>query len=134
MWRDETRAIRPCPLHQLARTGRYGPGCAGVRTADLGRTFTYAENGTAYGAEEYLPGRRVRWSFLDGQCKAGFWWEEAGQICFAYEDNPEPQCWRFFMGEAGLVAHYTSSDDAAPLYEVGQSSDPLLCLGPETGV
>lgn len=100
----------------------------------LGRTFTYAENGTAYGAEEYLPGRRVRWSFLDGQCKAGFWWEEAGQICFAYEDNPEPQCWRFFMGEAGLVAHYTSSDDAAPLYEVGQSSDPLLCLGPETGV
>lgn len=100
----------------------------------LGRTFTYAENGTAYGAEEYLPGRRVRWSFLDGQCKAGFWWEEAGQICFAYEDNPEPQCWRFFMGEAGLVAHYTSSDDTAPLYEVGQSSDPLLCLGPETGV
>ena len=100
----------------------------------LGRTFTYAENGTAYGAEEYLPGRRVRWSFLDGQCKAGFWWEEAGQICFAYEDNPDPQCWRFFMGEAGLVAHYTSSDDAAPLYEVGQSSDPLLCLGPETGV
>lgn len=100
----------------------------------LGRTFTYAENGTAYGAEEYLPGRRVRWSFLDGQCKAGFWWEEAGQICFAYEDNPEPQCWRFFMGEAGLVAHYTSNDDAAPLYEVGQSSDPLLCLGPETGV
>ena len=100
----------------------------------LGRTFTYAENGTAYGAEEYLPGRRVRWSFLDGQCKAGFWWEEAGQICFAYEDNPDPQCWRFFMGEAGLVAHYTSSDDAAPLYEVGQSSEPLLCLGPETGV
>jgi hypothetical protein len=100
----------------------------------LGRTFTYAENGTAYGAEEYLPGRRVRWSFLDGQCKAGFWWEEAGQICFAYEDNPDPQCWRFFMGEAGLVAHYTSNDDAAPLYEVGQSSDPLLCLGPETGV
>lgn len=100
----------------------------------LGRTFTYAENGTAYGAEEYLPGRRVRWSFLDGQCKAGFWWEEAGQICFAYEDNPEPQCWRFFMGEAGLVAHYTSNDDAAPLYEVGQSSDPLLCLGAETGV
>lgn len=100
----------------------------------LGRTFTYAENGTAYGAEEYLPGRRVRWSFLDGQCKSGFWWEEAGEICFAYEDNPEPQCWRFFKGETGLVAHYTSAADASPQYEVGQSSDPLLCLGPETGV
>src|SRR6056297_3315549 len=35
-----------------------------------GQTFYYgAEGEEPYGAEEYLPGQRVRWSFLDGECQ-----------------------------------------------------------------
>ena len=31
-----------------------------------GKVLTYGLAGEPYGAEEYLPDRRVRWSFLDG--------------------------------------------------------------------
>ena len=34
-----------------------------------GKTFYYAENGNAYGGEEYLRNRRVRWSFLGTSAK-----------------------------------------------------------------
>ncbi|MCM2560728.1 hypothetical protein M8756_03310 [Lutimaribacter sp. EGI FJ00015] len=99
-----------------------------------GKTFTYAENGEAYGAEEYLPDRRVRWSFLDGKCKEGRWWEENGQICFIYEDNPMPQCWTFFDGARGLTARFENDPAATELYAVDRSDEPLMCLGPEIGV
>ena len=35
-----------------------------------GKTLTYATRGasTPYGVEEYLPGRRVVWSFVGGEC------------------------------------------------------------------
>lgn len=100
----------------------------------LGKTYTFAESGTPYGAEEYLPGRRVRWSFLDGKCKEGHWWEEAGMICFAYEDNPSPQCWTFFSDGGGLSARFENTPGQTELYEVGRSDAPLMCLGPEIGV
>ena len=99
-----------------------------------GRTFTFAEGGQAYGAEEYLPNRRVRWSFLDGDCKEGLWWEENGQICFAYEDNPVPQCWTFFEGPGGLTARFENDPGATELYEVDRSDEPLICPGPDVGV
>ncbi|MBA83934.1 hypothetical protein ACSSNL_02935 [Thalassobius sp. S69A] len=99
-----------------------------------GKTFYYAENGQDYGGEEYLPDRRVRWSFLDGQCKNGHWYEEAGQICFVYEDRPDPQCWTFFDSPAGLVAQLGRDPQATLLYETRQSPKPMTCLGPEVGV
>ena len=34
--------------------------------ATEGRTLFYANDGQIYGVEEYLPGRRVIWSFDDG--------------------------------------------------------------------
>ena len=38
-----------------------------------GKLLYFNEGGEAYGAERYLPGRRVEWSFLDGNCKSGQW-------------------------------------------------------------
>ena len=99
-----------------------------------GKTFTYAENGRPYGAEEYLGNQRVRWSFLDGKCKQGRWWEEDGQICFVYEDNPVPQCWTFYNGPRGLTARFENDPGATELYAVDRSDTPLTCLGPEIGV
>ncbi len=100
-----------------------------------GKTLYYGESGQAYGAEEYLDDRRVRWSFLDGDCKDGYWYEAQGLICFVYEDNPgNPQCWSFFQTPGGLVARFENDPDATELYEVEQSDEPMLCYGPDVGV
>jgi len=99
-----------------------------------GKTFYYGSGGEPYGAEEYLDNRRVRWTFLDGQCREGRWYEAEGQICFVYEDRPEPQCWSFRRAEGGLVARFENDPDHRELYEVRQSDEPLMCPGPEVGV
>ncbi|HSG55887.1 MAG TPA: hypothetical protein VLA45_10550 [Paracoccaceae bacterium] len=98
-----------------------------------GKTFYYGSQGQPYGAEDYLDDKRVRWSFLDGKCKDGYWYEVAGQICFVYEDNPEPQCWSFTRGPNGLIARFENREDQSELYEVEQSETPMLCLGPDVG-
>ena len=97
-----------------------------------GRVLSFSDRSGPYGAEEYLPGRRVRWSFLDGQCKDGIWYPEDGQICFVYEDRPDPQCWRFYEEPGGLRAVFEGSD-GLELYEA-QETDALMCLGPDVGV
>lgn len=99
-----------------------------------GKTFYFAEGGTPYGAEEYLDNRRVRWSFLDGECKDGEWYEDGKMICFVYEDRPDPQCWTFVQSAAGLIATFQNDPTLTELYEVQKSPEPLLCLGPKVGV
>ena len=102
---------------------------------NTGKTFYYGNGGAAYGAEEYLENRRVRWSFLDGECKEGRWFtDESGLICFTYEDRPDPQCWSFLDGPDGLIARFENDPQATELYEVRQSDAPLDCPGPKVGV
>ena len=99
-----------------------------------GKTLYYGEGGQAYGVEEYLDGRRVRWSFLDGVCKDGIWYEESNMICFVYEDDLDPQCWSFFQESSGLTARFENNSEAQELYEVQQSDEPMYCMGPDVGV
>ena len=99
-----------------------------------GRTFYYGKLGSPYGVEQYFEGRRVRWSFLDGHCKEGHWYEERGLICFVYEDTPDPQCWSFLKGSSGLIARFENDPARTELYEVENSDEPMMCLGPEVGV
>ncbi len=98
-----------------------------------GHTFYYGRICQPYGGEEYLDGRRVRWSFLDGRCQEGSWYEEAGMICFIYETHPDPQCWSFIRQGGGLVARFENNPDNVDIYEVEKSPEPLMCLGPEVG-
>lgn len=98
-----------------------------------GKTLLYGTGGEVYGGEDYMPGRRVRWSFLDGRCITGEWFEDAPFICFAYDDDPTPVCWTFLKTPGGLVA-YLNGDEEQALYETGESPEPLMCLGPEVGV
>jgi hypothetical protein len=98
-----------------------------------GQTLTFAEEGQVYGIEEYLPNRRVRWAFLDGECQEGVWYPEGDAICFVYEDRPnEPQCWVFREDGGRLGA--TFRGDGRELYEAARTDEPLVCLGPEVGV
>ena len=106
----------------------------GFDAATRGKTYSYSSGGAPYGAEEYLPNRRVRWSFLDGECLDGVWWQEGDFICFEYQDDPEPHCWTFQQGPSGLVATLSSEEGGRVLYEVEQSDKPLMCLGPKVGV
>ena len=100
----------------------------------LGKTLYYGADGQRYGVEEYLPDRRVRWSFLDGKCKDGLWYEDAGLICFVYDDNPVPQCWSFYQRPGGgLSARFENAPDTTELYEI-EGEGEMLCLGPEVGV
>lgn len=99
-----------------------------------GKTLFYTADGERYGAEEYLENRRVRWSFLDGKCKDGLWYQNGSDICFVYEDNPDPQCWQFSQGAGGLIAKFTSPGGDDTLYEIEGESEEMLCHGPEVGV
>ncbi len=99
-----------------------------------GRTLTYGLGGVAFGIEEYLPGRRVRWSYLDGDCQDGIWYPVGEMICFAYEAYPEDQCWSFYLGDQGLIARFMNDPEATQLYETRATSEPLVCLGPQPGV
>lgn len=98
-----------------------------------GRTLTYGTGGTVYGGEDYLANRKVRWSFLDGRCLEGSWYDDGPQICFVYADDPAPVCWEFYETPSGLIA-YLNGDQAEALYEIGEAEEPLFCLGPEVGV
>lgn len=99
-----------------------------------GKTLFYGQNGQAYGAEVYMDNQRVRWSFLDGQCKEGYWYESQDQICFVYEDNPTPQCWAFFEDGGGLIARFENVPGATELYEASDIGEEMICLGPDVGV
>ena len=99
-----------------------------------GKTLYYGADGAAYGVERYLDNRRVVWSFLDGKCQDGTWYEEGGQICFLYEDRIDPQCWTFYEGPNGLIARFENDPEARELYEAQDIGEDMLCYGPEVGV
>ena len=99
-----------------------------------GKTLFYGRTGDAYGAEIYHENRRVTWSFLDGECKEGYWYNEGTNICFVYEDRPDPQCWSFEQSASGLVATFENDPASQELYEAQDVGEELVCLGPKIGV
>lgn len=115
------------------------PALAGMSAEEFeayttGKTLHYSVNGQDYGVERYLEGRRVEWSFLDGDCKAGTWYEDAGRICFAYEDWGDPQCWVFTQTPTGLIAQFADRSEDGAVYRAYEKDEPMVCLGPKVGV
>ncbi|MBE1283130.1 MAG: hypothetical protein GJ676_07445 [Rhodobacteraceae bacterium] len=99
-----------------------------------GKTLYYGFDGQPYGVERYLPGRRVIWSFLDGECQEGEWYPQGDQICFIYENRNDPQCWQFSMGPGGLTARFQDDPLSTELYESHEIGEEMLCKGPDVGV
>lgn len=100
----------------------------------LGRTMTWAEFGTVYGVEQYLPDRRVRWTVLGDECRSGHWYPEGDNICFLYEDTPIPYCWVITAQGAGFQARGSFDPANALPVEIEETSEPMACFGPEVGV
>ncbi len=103
-------------------------------TYTRGKTLFYGFEGQVYGVERYLPNRRVIWSFLDGDCKEGVWYQQEEQICFIYEDRFDPQCWVFTRSGGGLVAQFEGDPQATELYEAEDIGEEMVCYGPDVGV
>lgn len=99
-----------------------------------GRTLTYHDRGVAYGIEQYLPNRRVRWAYMNDECWEGYWYEDGANICFVYESSPEPKCWRFTRRDGRLAAVFMGTENGQELYEARNSPEPLVCHGPKVGV
>jgi hypothetical protein len=99
-----------------------------------GKTLTYASGGEIYGVEQYLPGRRVRWAFVDDTCRIGHWYEAGEEICFVYEHDATPQCWTFHLAGGKLQARFMDDPPRTELSEVAQTDGPLQCTGPDVGV
>ncbi|WP_336461730.1 hypothetical protein [Frigidibacter sp. MR17.24] len=99
----------------------------------VGRTLTYAAGGRVYGTEQYLPNRRVIWAFTGDVCKSGHWFPEGDEICFAYEDVADLQCWTFFQTPGGIAAKFRGDPAGDPLIAVQDSDQPLPCM-PDVGV
>jgi hypothetical protein len=99
-----------------------------------GKTIRYDYGAGVLGAEQYLPGRRVRWAFEDEACMTGNWYADGGNICFQYEDGTGPQCWRFERDGAGLRAQFMNEPGGTVITERGSSPEPLACSGPDVGV
>ncbi len=99
----------------------------------LGRTMTWSEFGAVYGVEQYLPGRKVRWTVLGDDCKAGHWYPDGAAICFRYEDDIEPDCWEITASGPDLLARFTMNPPGAEPVIVTETTDPLACFGPEVG-
>lgn len=96
-----------------------------------GKTLFYAESGQVWGSEHYMPNHQVMWAFTGQDCEYGQWYDDHGAICFVYEGNPNPNCWHFYLGSTGLVAKFLSGSSL--LSEVGQTSEPMQCAGPQVG-
>ena len=103
-------------------------------TLTLGRTMTWAEFGQIYGVEQYLPGRRVRWTVLGDDCKLGHWYPEGSAICFLYEDDPEPNCWDISLSSGGMQAEFLTDPPGTEPVVVEETHEPIPCFGPEVGV
>ncbi|SEM74969.1 hypothetical protein SAMN05216227_100228 [Pseudorhodobacter antarcticus] len=99
-----------------------------------GKTIFFSSQGEAYGVEQYLSNRRVRWAFIDDTCRIGHWYSDAANICFVYKQDATPQCWEFYLTNGKLRALFTSNLPATELFETGQTTQPLACTGPDVGV
>lgn len=124
-------ALALLPAAALAETPLTG---AEFEALTTGRTLTYAQGGQVYGVEQYKPGRRVTWAFAQDDCREGRWYEAGEAICFVYDHDPTPQCWTFHRRAAGLSARFLGDGPGTELTVVAETTDPMLCPGPDLGV
>lgn len=99
------------------------------------RTLHFTLHGRPFGAEQFFTGRRSLWRHADGVCAPGIWRPEGDAICFEYEGDPAPVCWRLLDTPEGYVASLVEGGEEAGLRldldRIG--AEPLPCPGPRVG-
>ncbi|MBL9052897.1 MAG: hypothetical protein JNN02_04120 [Tabrizicola sp.] len=102
--------------------------------ATRGSTITYDYGDGLFGTEEYLEGRQVRWAFDGDLCIYGSWRQWGDQICFDYENDPEPACWHYFLENGRIRGVYMGDGGGWQILESSRDGGPLPCAGPDVGV
>lgn len=97
-------------------------------------TLLFNRHGKPFGAEQYLDNRGVIWSFLDGTCQRGYWFDVEDEICFVYEGQGAPLCWYFLDDGTRKSARVVGDPPQDDLVVSAQSKEPLSCPGPAVGV
>jgi hypothetical protein len=97
-----------------------------------GKTLTYTLDGALWGSEMHGTDRATMDDGDGDICRAGLWYPQGNDICFSYEMDPGPFCWRFFTDGNQVFAQYADGSDA-PRYAVTLSDTPVSCT-PEVGV
>jgi hypothetical protein len=100
-----------------------------------GRTLHFTLGGLPFGSEQYFSDRRSLWRTPDGECEAGRWTPRGEAICFVYDANPDPQCWRFTRAGGQVRAHFVEDGipDPYPVLLDRIDDAPLDCPGPRVG-
>ncbi|MEM9584246.1 MAG: hypothetical protein AAGA08_14145 [Pseudomonadota bacterium] len=99
-----------------------------------GKTLYFNRFGEPYGAEQYFADRRVIWTFLDGRCERGAWYNEGDTICFVYETQSEAQCWKALKINGKTRVRILGDVPSNDLVVVGEDQADLHCPGPGVGV
>ncbi len=97
-----------------------------------GRIMGHFVYGERYGAERYLPGRKVIWADAEG-CMSGRWEPRGALICFIYDDGLPDRCWLYAPDGTGpdgtgMVARY-NGDPTEPEVLLRPEPGPLECPG-----
>ena len=122
-------------LALIPATAAAGAPLSGAELVALitGRTLTYAEDDGVHGVEECQPGRQKPWAFAEDDCREGHWYPAGEAICFVYDYDPVPQCWMFHRRAGGLFARFLGDGPGTELTVVSETTDPMLCPGPDVG-
>lgn len=99
-----------------------------------GRTLYFRDSLGRFGAEQYRADRKVRWMYADGQCTDGYWYPAGNALCFVYDIDPQPQCWRLTREDGNLRARLVETPQSFGLLVERIDDAPLSCAGPDVGV
>jgi len=97
-----------------------------------GRTLDYVADGAPWGSEMHLPNRATIDADEGGVCRSGHWYPQGDDICFVYEYDSGPFCWRFLKAGDRVIAEFLGEAFADQI-TVTLSDAPIPC-SPEVGV
>lgn len=97
-----------------------------------GKTLDYHVDGSLWGSEMHLAGRKTLDADVGGTCRSGQWYPQGDTVCFVYDVSPGPYCWRFLKDGDQVTAEYAGELDAGRI-QVTLSDAPIPC-DPGVGV
>jgi hypothetical protein len=113
------------PVMVQAQEGQISPDAFLDRATGNTLTFELYPNGGIVGVEQFLSRSRTVWATPEGTCTYGKIELRGSQICFIYEDLPNPEhCWVPYAFEDKLVV----VSSATSIQQVTQiTQQPVVC-------
>lgn len=94
-----------------------------------GRTATFSDfqSGRVIGIEQFVTRTRSVWTRQDGSCAFGTIYTKDEQVCFLYDDEPDPipHCWTPFALRDRLWVAGTTPGEVQEITDI--TDDPVTC-------